>query len=318
MYVSVVFCVQDVKDVRRRSGGSNLDRGRLICHSHAVVWNLRWRSFDNVVEAMGPNYLFLFGQLCLGLLHELPTPPPLNVLSWPYEAVIFMLPLLERIRNNKSVLSLVERVRNNKFAVAGTSYSQFEDKAEPAAAEPATKAEDEPRIPAARPTKGDCVEVTSGEFSGRCGTITRGATAWRAKHDQCKGKVEPSYQVQLVGVETGWLKESALRKVDAAEMERRQAPERVQAKQELAKGITEYIDDHQADVAQEERWRTTFQRKIDQNFRGLEDKTNKIDENFRGLEEKTDKQLDNMQEKLDKILESLASAQAPRVQATLR
>ena len=99
---------------------------------------------------MGPNYLFLFGQLCLGLLHELPTPPPLNVLSWPYEAVIFMLPLLERIRNNKSVLSLVERVRNNKFAVAGTSYSQFEDKAEPAAAEPAA-AEPATSEPAAEP-----------------------------------------------------------------------------------------------------------------------------------------------------------------------
>ena len=123
--------------------------------------------------------------------------------------------------------------------------------------------------------------------------------------------------MQLVGVET-WLAESQVRKVDAAEMERRQAPERVQYKQELAKAIPEYIGDHQADVAQEERWRTTFQRKIDQNFRSLEDKTNKIDENFRGLEEKTDKQLDNMQEKLDKILESLASAQAPRVQATLR
>ena len=89
-------------------------------------------------------------------------------------------------------------------------------------------------------------------------------------------------------------------------------------RQALAAAIAEYIGDHQADVAQEERWRTTFQRKIDQNFRSLEDKTNKIDENFRGLEEKTDKQLDNMQEKLDKILESLASAQVPRVQATLR
>ena len=100
--------------------------------------------------------------------------------------------------------------------------------------------------------------------------------------------------MQLVGVET-WLAESQVRKVDAAEMERRQAPERVQYKQELAKAIPEYIGDHQADVAQEERWRTTFQRKIDQNFRSLEDKTNK--------------QLDNMQEKLDKILESLANAQ---------
>jgi ankyrin repeat protein len=169
------------------------------------------KTFDNVVEALGPNYLFLFGQLCFSLLHEPPTPPPLNVLSWPYEAVMAVRWLLERIRKN------------------GTSYSQMKDKKAPKG-----------------PSKG-------------------------------------------------------AKTVEEAKKER----------QALAAAIAEYIDNHQADVAQEERWRTTFQRKISENFREL-----------RCLEEKTDKKLDNMQEKmnekLDKILESIASAQAPRVQATLR
>ena len=57
--------------MRRRSGASNLRPWPP--HLPLTHWNPRRRSFDNVVEAMGPNYLFLFGQLCLGLLHELPS-----------------------------------------------------------------------------------------------------------------------------------------------------------------------------------------------------------------------------------------------------
>ena len=37
----------------------------------------------------------------------------------------------------------------------------------------------------------------------------------------------------------------------------------------IAKAITEYVLDHQADVAHEERWRTTMQRKMDQNNRSF-------------------------------------------------
>ena len=41
------------------------------------------------------------------------------------------------------------------------------------------------------------------------------------------------------------------------------------AKQALAAAITEYVADRQADTAQEDRWRTTMQRRMDQGFREL-------------------------------------------------
>ena len=37
----------------------------------------------------------------------------------------------------------------------------------------------------------------------------------------------------------------------------------------LATAVTQYVTFHQADVAQEERWRTTMQRRMDQNFRNI-------------------------------------------------
>ena len=44
----------------------------------------------------------------------------------------------------------------------------------------------------------------------------------------------------------------------------------VEARREtLAKTITQYVLDHQADVAQEERWRTSMQRKMDENNRSF-------------------------------------------------
>ena len=75
----------------------------------------------------------------------------------------------------------------------------------------------------ARPTVGDCVEVVSGDHSGRCGTIVE---------DYGEEDDEP-YKVQLLGVKTSWLRKSEVRKIDPAEMERRQAEERVKTEQEL-------------------------------------------------------------------------------------
>ena len=40
-------------------------------------------------------------------------------------------------------------------------------------------------------------------------------------------------------------------------------------RESLAKAVTQYVLDHQADVAQEERWRTSMQRKMDQNNRSF-------------------------------------------------
>ena len=45
------------------------------------------KTFDNISEASATNYLFLFAQKTLGLQNEAPTPPPLNALGLPCEAM---------------------------------------------------------------------------------------------------------------------------------------------------------------------------------------------------------------------------------------
>ena len=45
------------------------------------------KTFDNISEASATNYLFLFAQRTLALQNEPPTPPPLNVVGLPCEAI---------------------------------------------------------------------------------------------------------------------------------------------------------------------------------------------------------------------------------------
>ena len=45
------------------------------------------KTFDNISEASATNYLFLFAQRTLALQNEAPTPPPLNALGLPCEAM---------------------------------------------------------------------------------------------------------------------------------------------------------------------------------------------------------------------------------------
>ena len=54
----------------------------------------------------------------------------------------------------------------------------------------------------------------------------------------------------------------------------------------LAEAVTKYVSFHQADVAQEERWRTTMQRKMDQNFRNIKDIQESVNSGFEELVKK--------------------------------
>ena len=85
-----------------------------------------------------------------------------------------------------------------------------------------------------RPKGDDChmcgvpIEVTSGQHSGRTGKIIEDRHAGSGHGRQ--------YHVQLLGGGE-WLRESEVRKIDPAEMERRQAEERAQAEQQLRGAI---------------------------------------------------------------------------------
>ena len=48
------------------------------------------KTFDNISDASTTNYLFLFAQRTLALQNEPPTPPPLNALGLPCEAICLL------------------------------------------------------------------------------------------------------------------------------------------------------------------------------------------------------------------------------------
>ena len=146
------------------------------------------KTFDNISEASGTNYLFLFAQRTLALQNEPPTPPPLNVLGLPC----------------KGMYLLWKWVQKQKRPI------------EPEASEEAVA-------------------------------------------DATVGKTPmPAYLVEAMQEEEKELQKTVAEKIAL-----------------LAEKITEYINDHQDDAAQEDRWRTTMKRETMKRFREQHEAINK-------------------------------------------
>jgi len=106
--------------------------------------------------------------------------------------------------------------------------------------------------------------------------LERVSLDWEAMAD--KGKDADATDTAVNSIAYSDRKSSVLRDKVRHEARRRPSSSRRTLTRELnaeekrksiAKAISEYVLDHQADVAQEERWRTTMQRKMDQNNRSF-------------------------------------------------
>ena len=75
----------------------------------------------------------------------------------------------------------------------------------------------------------------------------------------------------------------------------------------LAEKITEYILGNQDDSAQEERWRTTIKRDMAKGFRVQREALDKQREAAQKVETEMQRRFDDVQSKLDLIVESLAT-----------
>ena len=75
----------------------------------------------------------------------------------------------------------------------------------------------------------------------------------------------------------------------------------------LAEKITEYIIGNQDDSAQEERWRTTIKRDMAKGFRVQREALDKQREATQKVETEMQRRFDDVQSKLDLIVESLAT-----------
>jgi len=166
------------------------------------------KTFDNISEAASTNYLFLKAQMTLSLAQELPTPPPLYVLSFPSELLCATLWLVKRLAPKGSGLQI--------WATKPSCFVRWATRTDPGQ---------------------DTATTALSENSTRERTLQRRASK-RSRKIMTEGDTI----------------------------------------QTRAKAITEYVLAHQADVAQEERWRTSMQRKMDHNhrsFRELVVKANK-------------------------------------------
>merc|ERR1740117_768121 len=173
------------------------------------------KTFDNISEASATNYLFLFAQRTLGLRNEAPTPPPLNALGLPCEAICRLWAWLypDKVAKHEFLSVYLKSIGaiGTDAAVAAVKVGQEKAAQEKATTAAAVTLE---ASPSSRPPSPSSCEVTPSE-------------------------------------ETPLVKEMTF----------------VEKIKPLAEEITEYIQDHQDDAAQEERWRTTMKRDIGKNFR---------------------------------------------------
>ena len=99
------------------------------------------KTFDNISEAASTNYLFLFAQRTLALLHEPPTPPPLNALGLPCEAICRLWAWRYPEKANEYLSSYLKSIGAARTVVADTAVA---DTVEEKAAEGGPKAREGP------------------------------------------------------------------------------------------------------------------------------------------------------------------------------
>ena len=187
------------------------------------------KTFDNVSEASVTNYLFLFAQRTLALQNEPPTPPPLNALGLPANAMFQLWGWLQKKEQT-------EGAENHEKSRAETTAGEMTEK----------------KIDAAdRATE----TATSGIKAAAEEASRNSARSSRDSNAEDAGAVA----AQLLE------KEEATAKL-GSEAQVKTLTERIAS---LAHAITEYIINHQDDAAQEDRWRTTMKRDMNKSFRDI-------------------------------------------------
>ena len=263
------------------------------------------KTFDNISEASATNYLFLFAQRTLALQNEPPTPPPLNALGLPCEAICRLLARLNPVKAaaNEYLSSYLRSIGAKEEKAAEKKAAASERATTATAAEMAEASPSSPppslgqvHVVTASGGGGDkhckpgppltyaASEVHAAKMGGRLLTLEEAKTLMGGRplypgEDQwCAVQGRDWVQVgdgnhhpgkshtRECGGYPSWgddLNDGNPWHYVALYKEMTF----VEKIKPLAEEITEYIQDHQDDAAQEERWRTTMKRDIGKNFR---------------------------------------------------
>ena len=224
------------------------------------------KTFDNIAEAASTNYLFLKAQMTISLEQELPTPPPLFALSFPSQLLCLALWFVSKVRCFALWLVKWSRFQWDRFRQWSRGRHQQ-----------ASRERSKSEAALAEPS---LLDLETNDEATRDVRLKRAAS------------------VAMFATTRTW-RSLALRKRDS--------DLRIEARHKtISKAVAKYVLDHQADVAQEERWRTSMQRKMDQHFREMKANQGQMNQNFKDLRaelENTKKQMNA--ENMEQILSAL-------------
>ena len=214
------------------------------------------KTFDNISEASGTNYLFLFAQRTLAHQNEPPTPPPLNVVGLPCYAICrfwaWLYPNKAAANKYLSIYLSIRPVAPTETVAAVTVVTAANN---PIEASP-------PPPPTSPP------EMALSEKA-----VVEHKEKLKAAANVAADKVSSNDKVSTQAEET-LVEVKAVLKASVAVVAVGEAPVKATATP-LAEKITEYIIDHQDDAAQEDRWRTIMKRDMSKSFRLLREESAK-------------------------------------------
>ena len=263
------------------------------------------KTFDNISEASATNYLFLFAQRTLALQNEPPTPPPLNALGLPCEALCRLWAQLDPEKAAEhEFLSVYLKSIGAARTVAEKGGTFLGVAKVPAAAETAEASPSSPppslgqvHVVTASGGGGDkhckpgppltyaASEVYAAKMGGRLLTLEEAKTLmggrplypgedqWCAVQGRDWVQVGDGYHhpgkshTRECGGYPSWGDDLNDGNPEAHVVALYKEKTFVEKIKPLAEEITEYIQDHQDDAAQEERWRTTMKRDMGKSFR---------------------------------------------------
>ena len=243
----------------------------VVCAAHRMA-----KTFDNISEASATNYLFLFSQRTLALQNEPPTPPPLNALGLPYKGTYLLWAWVQKQKPNSDVepealdamaaaatvkkvgAAYVEGDGGGGGGGGGGSEGGGGGGGEGAGSGDEGNGGGSKSMGGGGEGKGSGGEGegegegggSKGEGGGGEGKVGGGILRVRRR----RSRQPNSHTVSTSTVEVG-------QREDKDTFAQKIAP--------LAKKITENINDHQDDAAQEDRWRTTMKRESMKRFREL-------------------------------------------------
>jgi len=223
------------------------------------------KTFDNIFEASASNYLYLFAQRTLALSKDdRPMPPPLNIVGLPCRLVSWGLLKSQQKAANAEAAAETETAEAAEAAEAAAAEKSPSGNASVALKEVVTNAT---AIKARSATGSVTSELPGIEKGDDATTVEKRASSLSTKKVAIEAVAETNTDEERAAEELKGAEEHKAADEKAAQGDTKKEKTFAERIAPLAKKITEHIQDHQDDSAQDQRWRTAMKRGMSKSFR---------------------------------------------------